>query len=159
MKWPELLEYGAITQEHYKPRDYVNKVWETENITPFQHMLAVTFWLFDPCLTNFNSNDFKKGVINPRHACAVRVIVLGPCVCQHLLLHYVQQGGQKAVPIGSVPHWLDFKMAISMNSLCSKAMAWNTSCESKAAYKHYQQIESEKQSTERVVLDYTHVFT
>ena len=59
-------------------------------------------------------------LINPRRACAARVTVLGlsfclsvclsvrPSVRYHLFWHYAQQGGQKAIPTGSVPHWLDF---------------------------------------------------
>ena len=31
------------------------------------------------------------------------------CVCLLLFSNYTQQGGQKAIPTGSVPHWLDFK--------------------------------------------------
>ena len=30
-------------------------------------------------------------------------------VCYHVFCHYTQQGGQKAIPTGSVPHWLDLK--------------------------------------------------
>ena len=30
-----------------------------------------------------------------------------PSVRYHLFWHYAQQGGQKAIPTGSVPHWLD----------------------------------------------------
>ena len=30
-------------------------------------------------------------------------------VWYHVFCHYAQQGGQKAIPTGSVPHWLDFK--------------------------------------------------
>ena len=32
-----------------------------------------------------------------------------PSVCYHVFCHYPQQGGQKATPTGSVPHWLEFK--------------------------------------------------
>ena len=58
--------------------------------------------------------------VNPWCTCAAKVMVLSLCVCvcvylsicpsvcRHLFSHYAQQGGQKAVPIGSVPHWLDF---------------------------------------------------
>ena len=31
-----------------------------------------------------------------------------PSVRYHLFWHYAQQGGQEAIPTGSVPHWLDF---------------------------------------------------
>ena len=56
-------------------------------------------------------------VINPRRACAARVIVLGlsfrpsvrPSVCYHVFCRYTQRDGQKAIPTGSVPHWLYFK--------------------------------------------------
>ena len=56
-------------------------------------------------------------IINPWRTCAARVTVLGLSfrpsvrlsVCYHVFCHYVQQDGQKAIPTGSVPHWLDFK--------------------------------------------------
>ena len=35
--------------------------------------------------------------------------VVRPSVRYHLFCHYAQQGGQNAIPTGSVPHWLDFK--------------------------------------------------
>ena len=51
--------------------------------------------------------------INPQRACAARVIVLGLSfclsVCYHIFCHYVQQGGRKAILMGSVPHWIDLK--------------------------------------------------
>ena len=43
-------------------------------------------------------------------------------VCYHVFCHYVQQGGQKAIPTGSVPHWPNLKMAIFVNVLRSKVM-------------------------------------
>ena len=56
-------------------------------------------------------------IINPRRACVARVTVLGlsfrlsVClsVCYHVFSRYAQQDGQKAIPTGSVPHWLYFK--------------------------------------------------
>ena len=51
-------------------------------------------------------------IINPRRACAARVTVCHSVflsVCYHVFCHYAQQGGQKTIPTGSVPHWLDFK--------------------------------------------------
>ena len=71
-------------------------------------------------------------LINPRRACAARVtqylvckpsvrpsvcpsvclsvrLSVRPSVCYHVFCHYAQQGGQKAIPTGSVPHWVDFK--------------------------------------------------
>ena len=41
-------------------------------------------------------------------------------MCYLVICHYAQQGGQKAIPTGSVPHWLDFKMAIFVKVLRSK---------------------------------------
>ena len=66
-------------------------------------------------------------VINPRRACAARVTVLGlsfrpsVClsVCYHVFCHYAQQGSQKAISTGSVPHYI-VKMA---KVLRSKVMA------------------------------------
>ena len=43
-------------------------------------------------------------------------------VCYHVFWHYAQQGGQKAIPMGSVPHWI-FKMAIFVKVLRSRVMA------------------------------------
>ena len=74
--------------------------------------------------------------INPRCACTARVTVLGlsfrlsVClsVCYHIFCHYMYaQGGQKAIPTGSVPHWLNLKMAIFVKVLRSKLMAKRTS--------------------------------
>ena len=48
-------------------------------------------------------------------------------VCYHVFCHYAEQGGQKAIPTGSVPHWLDFKMVIFVKVLRSKVMAWKPS--------------------------------
>ena len=54
----------------------------------------------------------RMNIINPQRTCTARVIVLGlsfrPSVRYHVFCHYAQQGGQKAIPTGSVPHWLDF---------------------------------------------------
>ena len=65
----------------------------------------------------FQNVLYSIWLINPRRACAARVSVLGlsfclsvrPFVCLSVFCHYAQQGGQKAIPTGSVPHWLDFK--------------------------------------------------
>ena len=70
-------------------------------------------------------------VVNPRRACAARITVLGLCVCvsvclsvcYHVFCRYAQRDGQKAIPTGSVPHWLYFKMAILIKMLRSKVMA------------------------------------
>ena len=58
------------------------------------------------------SIQWEKCFINPRRACAARVTVRpSVClsVCYHVFCHYAQQGGRKAIPTGSAPHWLDFK--------------------------------------------------
>ena len=33
-------------------------------------------------------------------------------VCYHVFSRYAQQDGQKAIPTGSVPHWLYFKNGV-----------------------------------------------
>ena len=50
-----------------------------------------------------------QSFINPRCACAARVTVLGLSFCPSVttfsvFCHYAQQGGQKAILTGSVPH-------------------------------------------------------
>ena len=52
------------------------------------------------------------------YACAVLLIgglvCLSVClsVCYHVFSRYAQQDGQKAIPTGSVPHWLYFKNGV-----------------------------------------------
>ena len=45
--------------------------------------------------------------------CVCVCVCLCVCVsvCPHLFSHYAQQGGQKAIPTGSLPHWLDFQVS------------------------------------------------
>ena len=57
-----------------------------------------------------------RALINPRRACAAGVTVPSVRLCTN-----AQQGGQKAIPTDSVPHWLDFKNGV--NLLRSKVMA------------------------------------
>ena len=88
------------------------------------------------------------GLVNPRRACAVRVTVLGlsfrlsvhlsVClsVCYHVFCHYAQQGGQKAIPTGSVPHWLDFKNGDFCKSTAFKSYGMNTKQTSQYANEH-----------------------
>ena len=49
-----------------------------------------------------------------------------PSVCYHVFCHYAQQGGQKAMPTGSVPHWLDFKNGDFRKSTAFKSYGLKT---------------------------------
>ena len=75
-------------------------------------------------------------LVNPRRACAARITVLGlsfrpssflPSVCYsyHVFCHYAQQGGQKAIPTGSVPHWLEKGMKSCRFSVVNSS-TWQT---------------------------------
>ena len=83
-------------------------------------------------------------IINPRHACTARVTVLGLSfrlsvrlsVCYHVFCHYAQQGGQKAIPTGSVPHWLDFKNGDFRKSTAFKSYGMKTKRTSQYANEH-----------------------
>ena len=87
-------------------------------------------------------------IINPRRACAARVtvLVLSFCpsvrpsvclsVCYHVFCHYAQQGGQKAIPTGSVPHWLDFKKGDFRKSTAFKSYGVKTKRTSQYANEH-----------------------
>ena len=79
-------------------------------------------------------------IINPRRACAARVTVLGLSirlsVCYHVFCHYAQQGGQKAIPTGSVPHWLDFKNGDFRKSTAFKSYGVKTKRTSQYANEH-----------------------
>ena len=66
-------------------------------------------------LATFSRKVWMSCVIfNPRRACVARVTVLGLCVCVSVCLSALilalctEQGGQKAIPTSSIPHWLDF---------------------------------------------------
>ena len=50
-----------------------------------------------------------------------------PSVCYHVFCHYAQQGGQKAIPTGPVPHWLDFKNSDFRKSTAFKSYGLKTS--------------------------------
>ena len=83
-------------------------------------------------------------IFNPRRTCAARVTVLGlsfcpsvcPSVCYHIFCHYAQQGGQKAIPTGSVPHWLDFKKGDFRKSTAFKSYGVKTKRTSQYANEH-----------------------
>ena len=83
-------------------------------------------------------------LVNPRRACAARVAVLGLSFrlsvrlsgCYHVFCHYVQQGGQKAIPTGSVPHWLDFKTGDFRKSTAFKSYGLKTKRTSQYANEH-----------------------
>ena len=57
-------------------------------------------------------------------------------VCYHVFCHYVQQGGQKAIPTGSVPHWLDFKNGDFRKSTAFKSYGVKTKRTSQYANEH-----------------------
>ena len=60
------------------------------------------------------------------------------CVCAylHLFSHYRQQGGQKAIPTGSVSHWLDFKNGDFRKSTAFKSYGLKTKRTSQYANEH-----------------------
>ena len=81
----------------------------------------------------------RHSVINPRRACAARVTVCHSVrlsVCYHVFCHYAQQGGQKAIPTGSVPHWLDFKNGDFRKSTAFKSYGLKTKRTSQYANEH-----------------------
>ena len=57
-------------------------------------------------------------------------------VCYHVFCHYAQQGGQKAIPMGSVPHWLDFKNGDFRKSTAFKSYGVKTKRTSQYANEH-----------------------
>ena len=59
-----------------------------------------------------------------------------PSVCYHVFCHYAQQGGQKAIPTGSVPHWLDFKKSDFRKSTAFKSYGVKTKRTSQYANEH-----------------------
>ena len=59
-----------------------------------------------------------------------------PSVCYHVFCHYAQQGSQKAIPTGSVPHWLDFKKGDFRKSTVFKSYGVKTKRTSQYANEH-----------------------
>ena len=57
-------------------------------------------------------------------------------ICYHVFCHYAQQGGQKAIPTGSVPHWLDFKNGNFHKSTAFKSYVMKTKRTSQYANEH-----------------------
>ena len=57
-------------------------------------------------------------------------------VCYHVCCHHAQQGGQKAIPTGSVPHWLDFKNGDFRKSTAFKSYGVKTKRTSQYANEH-----------------------
>ena len=57
-------------------------------------------------------------------------------VCYHVFCHYAQQGGEKAIPTGSVPHWLDFKNSDFRKSTAFKSYGVKTKRTSQYANEH-----------------------
>ena len=57
-------------------------------------------------------------------------------VCYHVFCHYAQQGGQKAIPTGSVPHWLDFKKGDFCKNTAFKSYGVKTKRTSQYANEH-----------------------
>ena len=84
-------------------------------------------------------------IINPRRAHAQRGLQYLVChsvrpsvcpSCYHVFWHYAQQGGQKAIPTGSVPHWLDFKKGDFRKSTAFKSYGVKTKRTSQYANEH-----------------------
>ena len=59
-----------------------------------------------------------------------------PSVCYHVFRHYAQQGGQKAIPTGSMPHWLGFKNSDFRKSTAFKSYGVKTKRTSQYANEH-----------------------
>ena len=59
-----------------------------------------------------------------------------PSVCYHVFCHYAQQAGQKAIPAGSVPHWLDFKNGDFRKSTAFKSYGVKTKSKSQYGNEH-----------------------
>ena len=59
-----------------------------------------------------------------------------PSVRYHLFWHYAQQGGQEAIPTGSVPHWLDFLNSDFRKSTTFKSYGVKTKRTSQYANEH-----------------------
>ena len=59
-----------------------------------------------------------------------------PSVRYPLFCHYAQQGGQKVIPTGSVPHWLDFKNGDFRKSTAFKSYGVKTKPTSQYANEH-----------------------
>ena len=59
-----------------------------------------------------------------------------PSVCYHVFCHYAQQGDQKAIPTGSVPHWLDFKNGDFRKTTAFKSYGVKTKSTSQYANEH-----------------------
>ena len=59
-----------------------------------------------------------------------------PSVCYHVFCHYAQQGDQKAIPTGSVPHWLDFKNGDFRKNTAFKSYGVRTKSTSQYANEH-----------------------
>ena len=57
-------------------------------------------------------------------------------VCYHVFCHHAQQGGQKAIPMVSVPHWLDFKNGDFRKSTAFKSYGMKTKRTSQYANEH-----------------------
>ena len=65
-------------------------------------------------------------------------------VCYHVFYHYAQQGGQKAIPTGSVPHWLDFENGDFRKStafISYGVKTFSATTRNKAAKKRYQRVQ------------------
>ena len=77
-------------------------------------------------------------LINPRHmrseGYSTWSVIL--FVCYHVFCHYTQQDGQKAIPTGSVPHWLDFKNGDLHTSTAFKSYGVKTKRTSQYANEH-----------------------
>ena len=77
------------------------------------------------------SEGYSTWSVSPSVCPSVR-----PSVCYHVFCHYAQQGGQKAIPTGSVPHWLDFKNSDFRKSTAFKSYGVKTKRTSQYANEH-----------------------
>ena len=108
-----------------------------------KYIITFVYTCTGPCMVRILCRHTIAFVINPRRACAARVQYLvchsvRPSVCYHVFCHYAQQGGQKAIPTGSVPHcsWLDFKKGDFRKSTAFKSYGVKPKPTSQYANKH-----------------------
>ena len=75
------------------------------------------------------------GPVTNKYILSVRPSVR-PSVTTFSATIYAQQGGQKAIPTGSVPHWLDFKKGDFRKSTAFKSYGVKTKRTSQYANEH-----------------------
>ena len=74
------------------------------------------------------AHPWARVLINPRRACAARVIVLGLCVCvcvcvSALICRLTHWNHKREIPTDSSQYGNDFKKVIFVKMFCSKVMA------------------------------------